>query len=261
MHNHTDGRTIGAVEKAAEIIRILQQTGGTTLSEIAEEVDITKGTLHTHLSTLQQERLVEKENGRWRLSNQFISLGEHVRNRNPLYRAGKQEIDELARRTQETIHLIIEDNGQETIIYEAFGKRAVGEQYYLYNREKPERYLHDSAAGKAILAHLQEERVRKIAEVHGLPERTKQTITDIDELLEELATVRERGYAINDQETVIGIRAIGVPILNSEDEVLGAISCSAPASRFDGERFQKEVPRLMKECANIIEVNLQTEFL
>ena len=255
------GRTIGAVENAIQIVRTLQRLEGATLADLAAEVELTKGTIHTHLVTLQRERLVEKTNGEWRLSNHFIPLGEHVRNQNILYRTGKQEIDELAERTGETVHLIVEDDGLETIIYEAFGEQAVGEHYYLYNREKPERLLHDSAAGKAILAYLPEERVQDIAATHGLPEQTKRTITDIDELLDELSTVREREYAMNDQEAVLGIRAVGVPIFGPDDSVLGAISCSAPASRFDSEQLEGEIPRLLKEYANIIEVNIQTDQL
>lgn len=251
-------RTIEAVEKTVQIIRIIHRKKGATLDDLSKEIDLTKGTLHTHLRTLEEEQLVKHKDNQWGLSNQFIGFGDHVRNQNPLYQAGKKEVDELAQRTQEIIHLIVEDYGSETILYEAFGDRAVGEDYYLYNREKPKRHLHESAAGKAILAQLSEERVHQIAQTHGLPKRTKQTITDVDKLLAELSSIEEKGYAVNDEESVLGIRAVGAPILSPSDSVLGAISCSAPTSRFDGDRFQEEIPRLVKEYTNIIEVNFQT---
>jgi len=61
-----------------------------------------------------------------------------------------------------------------------------------------------------------------------LPSLTENTITDEDELYEELAEIRERGYSINNQETIPGLRAIGVPIECPDGGVLARSACPAP---------------------------------
>lgn len=89
--------------------------------------------------------------------------------------------------------------------------------------------LHNIAAGKAILAHLSEERVEEIIGQHGLEEWTERTITDREALFSELETIREQEYARNDGETFEGFRAVASPILH-EGELLGSIVVSGPVT-------------------------------
>ena len=115
-------------------------------------------------------------------------------------------------------------------------------------------HLQSTALGKAILAHTPRERVEQILDQHGLPQITENTITDRQELLDELEAVRERGFAIDDEERISGIWCIGAPI-KSDDRVLGAVSVSGPTSRMKNERLNDEVANMMRSTANVIEVN------
>lgn len=72
----------------------------------------------------------------------------------------------------------------------------------------------------------------------------------------ELEMIRERGYAMDDAERVDGMRCIGAPIVDQNDEVLGAVSVSAPMSRMHDDRFENEIPRRVRSTANVIEVNM-----
>ncbi|MFC6725118.1 HTH-type transcriptional regulator XacR, partial [Halobium palmae] len=76
------------------------------------------------------------------------------------------------------------------------------------------------------------------------------------ELFEELEGVRERGYAVDDGERLEGLRCIATPIRSSTDEVLGAISVSAPASRVSDEELHGELSELVLSAANVIELNI-----
>jgi DNA-binding IclR family transcriptional regulator len=117
-------------------------------------------------------------------------------------------------------------------------------------------HLHCTALGKAILAYLPEERVREIIDTHGLPERTDATITDEEELFDELEGIRDRGYARDMEERVAGLLCVAAPIRNLDGDPLGAISVSGPTSRMKGERFDEEVPEELTSTANVIELNL-----
>lgn len=241
-----------------EIFEAIKERGGATLAELDSDVDRSKGTIHTYLTTFDRQGLVTREGDTYRLGYRFVTLGEHVRNHTPLYWAGWEAADSLAEETGEYVHLVVESNGGEVAIYEAIGKDAVAKEYHLRMRETPQE-LYDSAAGKALLAHLPAERIDDIVGDGELEPQTENTITDPEELRAELQTVRERGYAINDEEKIRGTRAVGAPILFQDGRLAGAVSVTAPASRLRGDRFTEDLPDKVMETANLIEVNLETE--
>lgn len=251
-------RRVKSVDNAVELLEGLRALRGGTVSELADRSGLSPGSVHTHLATLRDHGLVRQDGRTYDLNYQFLVLGEYVRNHDPLYRHGRGVADNLADDTGEAVHLVVEEDGMEVILYESFGQDAVGTEFYLQNREFVDRHLHYSAAGKAIMAHLPADRVTEILDRHGLVERTDATIGDADRLREELDRVRERGFAVNDEEGVRGLRAVGSPVLGRDDTPIGAISLSAPTSRFSGETFTVTVPERVMEAANIIEVNVQT---
>ncbi|WP_248910829.1 IclR family transcriptional regulator [Halocatena marina] len=254
-------RRVKSVDTACKLIRAMQERGSTTISELSEAIDLSEGSVHTHLATLKSHGLVVKNGTIYELGPQFVPLGERVKHNSKLYQAAKKEVDGIADETGECVHLLIENNGQGIILYESFGKRAVGTKFHSRSREMPAEYLHCRASGKAILAYLSASRVHDIIDKYGLKEMTEETITDCEELFDELAATRSCGYALNDEEELRGVRAVGVPILDDEEKPLGAISLSAPRSRLDGEAFTDEIPKLLISTANVIEINYQTDDL
>jgi len=120
-----------------------------------------------------------------------------------------------------------------------------------------QRHLHSTAAGKAILAEMPEQRVMDIISEHELPAETEHTITDPDSLVEELDEIREHGIAYNDEESVEGLRAVGVPVRGSNGIAIGALSVSGPSNRLRGEVFREEIPNIMLGHANEVELNIR----
>uniref|UniRef100_UPI003EB6AA54 IclR family transcriptional regulator domain-containing protein n=1 Tax=Halarchaeum sp. P4 TaxID=3421639 RepID=UPI003EB6AA54 len=81
------------------------------------------------------------------------------------------------------------------------------------------------------------------------------TITDEEELFAELERTRERGYAIDDEERLPGLRCVAAPVLGDAGGVLGAVSIAGPTNRFRGERFEVDLPERLLETVNIIELS------
>ncbi|WP_241768071.1 IclR family transcriptional regulator [Haloferax sp. ATB1] len=102
-----------------------------------------------------------------------------------------------------------------------------------------------------------ERRVESILDQHGLPKRSENTITDRETLRSELAEIRDRGYSEDNEEYGQGLRCVGVPVLNGDDAVVGALSASGPATEVVGERLATELPRRLKRVRNRIELNLR----
>lgn len=256
--DETTGRTIRSVERACEIISFLQRNDEANLTEIADSVDLTPGTVHTYLNTLKQQGYVMQEAKAYRLDPWLLTLGEQVRNNLDIYRAAKEEVDGVAFETGEVVHLIVEHDGECLAAYEAFGPKAIGKDIYIQNRGDTHQFIHCTAGGKAILAHLPDEEVERIVENHGLEPVTPNTITDFEELREELEQIRERGCAFNDREQMTVIRSVGAPILDADQRVRGAISVSGPPSRVQAERFREELPKIIMEAADTAQVNLHS---
>lgn len=244
-------RTVQAVETSLEIIEHLRERHGARVTELADELGRSKGTVHSHLTTLLEHEYLVKENGVYRLSLRYIDLGEFVKERLGIYDVVVDELEDLASETKELAQFATEEHGRAVYLYKAHGEKAV----QTASTEGKREYLHCISLGKAMLAHLPSERVDEIVDQHGLPQFTDQTITTREELEEELARVRERGYAIDNEEKIDGLRCVAAPVRGNDDEVLGAVSVSGPSSRMTGERFEEELPSKVMRSANVIEIN------
>ena len=107
-----------------------------------------------------------------------------------------------------------------------------------------------------MLAHLPREEIEEIFDQYGLIRKTENTITDPEELFAELEDIRERGYAYNDEEEIEGLQAIGAPILDKSDRVLGALSVSGPVRRMNDSDYHDTIVEKVINAANVIEVNI-----
>jgi len=248
-------KTINAVEMSIDILGALQELEGAGVTEIAEHVGTTKATVHNHLRTLEEEDIVVREaDGQYDVGLRILDLAHYAKSRFPISEFVEDEIDKLAAKSGEMALFTVEEHWKGVTLYVAFGEKSIQTPIYIGNREP----LHNTAVGKAILAHKSDDELEEFLETEGLKSVTEQTITDREEFKAELERVREHGYATNDEEDLLGIRAVGSPIFSPDGEVLGALSVSAPASRLQGDRFTEDLPRIVKEYVNIIEVNLQT---
>lgn len=237
---------------AFDILEFIKEQNGARISEVADALDLAKSTVHRHLATLLDRKWVAKEGDLYRISLRFIEFGEHARSREEGYQLAREKVEELAEETRERAQFLAEEHGQGVYMFRAAGHHAVRTDPGLGKRIP----LHSTAAGKAILAYLPEQQVDEIIEQSGLSRHTANTITDRDELFEELDRIRERGYSTNDQENVEGLRAVGVPVRYRDVRVLGALSVSGPTKRMKGDWYQQELPDLLRGTANEIELNL-----
>jgi len=245
-------RPVETVERAIEIIEYLKENGSATVPEITNHLGCAKSTAHRHLKTLEANSFLIEEDDEYRLGIRFLDYGSVARDKYTLYQEAKPKVDELADETEEKIWCTVEEHGRSVHIYGAQGKHSVR----TYARVGHRNYLHQHAAGKAILAHLPDERIEEIVDAYGLPARTPHTITTVDELWEEIEAIRNRGYAFNLEESVEGLHAIGAPITDKDDIALGAISISGPANRLDGSLLREELPTLLLGAVNEITINL-----
>ncbi|MHC3439964.1 IclR family transcriptional regulator [Natrialbaceae archaeon A-gly3] len=244
--------TIKSDETLLTIVDELYKQGGATVTEIADAVDVSKSTVHRHLATLQKHDFVTKETNEYALGFRFLDLGGHVRHRNPIHKQVKSIVRDIAEETGEFVGFLVEEHGLGTYIYCEWGSEGVGNDVRIGRRI----HLHQSAAGKAILANLPEERTASIIDEHGLPKRTPETITDRDELEENLETIRERGYAYAHSEHTEGLWAVGVPVHDIDGGIAGGLLVAGPTYRMSGEQLEEELPEYLLGTAKEFELNM-----
>lgn len=249
-----DGR-IKAVDRAFELVEAIQELEGARVTELADHLDLAPSTVHSHLKTLRANRYLAKEGDIYNVGLEFLNRGGFARIRRSAYPMAFDIVDELAAETKERAQFLVEEHGRGYYLHTATGSHAVQVNARLGRIS----HLHASAAGKAMIAHLPEARIHEIVDRWGLTEFTENTITDRERLLDELEAVRERGYSFNYEESVDGLRAVGVPVLDPNDRVVGAFSVSGPTNRLTGDWVETDIPDLLLGAANELELNIAYE--
>jgi len=242
---------VGATEKSIRILEALKKLDGAGVTELAEELGYSKGTVHNHLSTLEENEFVIKNGSTYRISLWFLTLGEYARLQTPLLEVARPEIDALAEETGEIANLLVEEHGRGIYFSISRGENAVNLDTHVGTRQ----YLHTSAVGKAILAHMTDKRFEEVIERHGLPAETPNTVTDEESLHAELEEIRDRGVAFDGEERAKGIRCVAAPITDKNDNLLAAVSVTGPSTRMRGDRFREEIPDKVQNTATVIGLN------
>ena len=241
---------VQATTRTFEIIELLKRLDRAGVTELAEELDLSKSAVHNHLSTLAEHEYVVKEDGQYALGLRFMEMGGYRRSRMKLYQMGKPEVDALAEETGELVNIAVEEHGRCVYLYRSRGSQSVQLNIYAGARAA----LNTTALGKSMLAYMSDDRLDGILEPDQLPATTSNSITEPARLREELAKIRDRGYAVDDEERLEGLRCVAAPIRRG-GEVLGAISVSAPTSRLTGTRLKQTIPDRVESTTNVIELN------
>ncbi|MFP4635892.1 MAG: IclR family transcriptional regulator [Nitriliruptoraceae bacterium] len=242
-------RPVKSALRTLEILEFLATAQGPcTLAQIASELTIPKSSLHAILNTMVDKGWVQSDDTghRFRLAARALQVGAaYVENDDVAALVG-EALEGLVGSLDETVHLGRLDRTD--IVYLA--KRESSQALRMFSAVGRRLPAYSTALGKSLLAALPADRLSD-----HLPPRleplTKHTITDRRELEDELASIRSRGYALDDQENSEGICcvAVSLPILEPPQD---AISCSIPIVRFDTELRERTLAHLEKAREQIL---------
>jgi DNA-binding IclR family transcriptional regulator len=228
MMARDSGRPVKSIHTCFDVIEFLLAEDGGSLREVADGVGIARSTAHNHLTTLVDRGYVRKEGETYRVGLGFLKLGEHARTAGLPYEAIRGTVRDLATETGEEADFTVLENGRlVSIHHEVDGENAAG------HLAGSTFHLHATAAGKAILAELPDERVEAILDDRGMPAITEHTITDRDELFADLELTRDRGFAVNDREYMEGYRSVAAAVRAPHGTLPGALCVGGPMYRND----------------------------
>jgi DNA-binding IclR family transcriptional regulator len=252
MSEQTESRSVKSTRTTFEIIEALAAGDGARLTDLANELDLAKSTVHQQLSALLELDYVVQEGKQYQLGLKFLDLGEHVRARKRAYKLAKPLVEDLATKTGERAQFFAEEHGRAIYIHTEQGEHAVQAD----RRVGKQRYLHSSAAGKAILANLAAKRIEAVIDQWGLPQETENTHTTRETLFDDLAEIRERGYSLNKAESISGLWSIGVPVMGPDGSPVGSFSISGPRHRMKSDQARENIVDLLLGTANELELNI-----
>jgi IclR family acetate operon transcriptional repressor len=221
--------TVQALDRALAILKVLAEGEGMSLTELAEASGQAPATVYRVLSTFEAHGFVEFRAAAqlWFIGQEAFRIGSAFLGRTSLVEQARTVMHELMASTGETANLAIADGGQVVFISQV----ETHEPIRAFFRPGTRGPIHASGIGKALLAYHPAEAIERIVREQGLPAFTPQTITDRARLVAELAEIRARGWAMDDEERTEGMRCIAAPIFNEFREATAGVSISGPTVR------------------------------
>jgi DNA-binding IclR family transcriptional regulator len=239
-----------AVERALAVLRCVEaDDSGVGVTELAQRTGLTVSTAHRLARTLTEAGLLiqDPRTERYQLGPTLVVLGRKAEQRLG-YQLALPLLEELGAATGESINLGIRAGNEVRVVLDV-----VSRQPLRFSQEPGSRVpMHVSAMGKCLLANSGDDIDDQIEQLGAeLVAATHRTITDRDQLRAELELVRERGWALNDEERNPGVRAIAAPVLHAEGLALGAVAIQGPTVRLTDDRLPELAALLDKTTQQI----------
>ena len=246
-------KRVQSIDRAISILKLFsEKRKEMKLTDIAEELDLNKSTVHGIISTLKYHGLIEQneETQKYRLGVYLIKLGDLVSNSIDIIDIAHPIIDEVSQNLDETVHLSRLENNE--LIY--MDKVESHQSIRIFTTIGSRMPAYCTGMGKALLAFSDLDKLDELLpeEFHAF---TPNTITDKKILIEELYRIREKGYAIDNEESDMGLRCVAAPVFDHTGNAKYALSVSGPTIRMTEEKVEIIV-KVVKDAAKKISQKL-----
>lgn len=244
---------MNGLDRIVAVLDALQSTPGATLAEVARAADLSEPTTHRYLAAMRDHRLVVRDNGAgtYRLGTKLFELGHSALRGQDPRAAAKPHLRQLRDLFGETAVLASNDDGRLVVIAAEEALHGVAKGAKVGETD----YWHSTSLGKAILAEMDPDEARRILATAEMPRLTRRTLTDPDELVASLQSVRSDGVAMDDEESEIGLRCVGAAVHDANGNASFAISVSGPTYRITLE-VVSQVATAVREAAAAISRDL-----
>jgi len=249
-------KSLKTVEKAAKVLKtIARQEDSIALTDLSSTLSIPPSSLHRLLASLKKVGFVKQDpkTSEYTTGDQLFSLALRVTQNMDLREIAHPYLEKLMKETGETANLVIPAPDFKEVIYvNQVESKANVRGFSLIGSRAP---IHATGVGKVLLADMDWPEVIEILGEDDLEKLTENTITDVDQLREELEQVKEQGFALDREECEEGGACVAAPVEDHSGEVIAALSISGPASRIlDGSlsRLVEETKRQAEELSQAL---------
>jgi len=239
MANLSDKNVVNSLAKGFRVLEAFtSDEPELVLAEIARRTNLDNATTFRLLNTLVMLGYVEKveDTRKFRLTLKCLDLGFNAIGRSDLRTQARPVLRSLVGEVNEAASIGVLE-GVEVVYIERMqaGMTRLGVDVRIGSRVP----VHSTAIGHAIVGFLPRAEQERILATAPRKKMTDRTVTDVKTLLKRLKQVRERGYAVADQENVTGLCVLAAPILDSDGFPVAGLSVAAPAFRMSAQAFEK----------------------
>jgi IclR family acetate operon transcriptional repressor len=231
----TDQGEVVSLDRAISILEVLAGGEGFLLNDLAHRAELPPSTVHRLLATMHRRGLVghDLSTGVWRVGAGLFRIGSAYLRIRKLPEIARPIIEELLNEVGETVNVSMLDR-QELICVAQAESHAPVRAFFRLGRRLP---IHASGAGKAILAAGTDALRQRLLDAAPIEQFTANTHSSRAALMRDIAEVRARGWAVDDEEHTLGMRCVSAAILNEWSEPVGAVSVSGPTVRLPTDRL------------------------
>jgi len=241
---------IQVIDRMARLLEVLaQHPEPLGLKQIAQYTGLHPSTAHRILSAMSADRLVDRvEPGSYRLGMRLLELGNIVKSRISVREHALPVMRELHAQTGETVNLSVRHDDEIVYVERTSSGRSAMRVVHVIGTRAP---LHVTAAGKLFLLEEGFTRLREYAKRTRLEAHTKNTLTTLPLLERDLERIQGQGWAVDNEETELGVRCVAAAIRDDVGTLVAALSISTPA-----DRMKAQWGPLVKEAADRISRNV-----
>jgi DNA-binding IclR family transcriptional regulator len=241
---------VQSVERSMILLeKLAEEKNGIGITRLSEMVGLHKSTVHRLLGTLMSRGYVEKkiDSDKYKLGKKILFLASSILDSMDLRKIARPYLRKLANTTNEVVHLSILD-GDEAVYVDKLESDYMNSSVRMNSQIGKRVPLYCTAVGKVLVAHLDDASIRAIVKEESMIKLTEKTITNMDDFIEEINRVREKGYALDDVENEEGIRCIAVPIYDKDKKITASASVSGLTIILNGEKLELVKEELIKTC-------------
>ncbi len=224
MSEVADVSSVLVIDRTFAVLELVSNQGSMSLKEIYSALGLNKASAMRIANALVSNGYLEKDvRGNYSLSFRAYEIGIRAVRRVDYITFIRETLDQLADQLGAIAQFSVKE-GNELLCLESFD--LTRSNFSVYTRVGIRSQLYATSAGKAILMTMRDEEIKQNWDQMRIQAFTPKTITDFDEFMKRIYEARQRGYALDDEESELGLFCVGAPLKNSSGRAIGAISLS-----------------------------------
>lgn len=233
------------------VLETLADAGPLPLTDLSRRLDLNKSTIHRILTSLMYLGYVKQdaETGKYYLSFKILSLANRLLEKMDILDSIRPILRRISAETGETVHFVQLDGTDAVYICK---EESTQNSVRMVSKVGSRIPLFCSGVGKAMMAEMSDDKIKKIWDRSDRKEYTPHTITNYEDFLKRLKEVKEKGYALDDEENELGVRCIAIALPDYSGVYRYAMSITAPVTRMSDERIQELAELLLRMKADFV---------
>jgi len=239
-----------SLQKALDIIERIAESKNVGIRKLAAMTGFPPATIHRIITVLSERHYVEQDPAtrKYSLSFRILELGAKLQQQSQLVAKARPYLEDLMADTRESANLAVRDGDEMVYVDHVPSDYSLLQLFTRIGARVP---LYNTGVGKVFLSTMNPRELEEYLQRTAIKRQTPHTLTTKVDIQKELKRIRERGFAVDNEELEIGVRCIAALVYGHDGQPTGSISVSGAAVRITDERIE-ELARMVKNAASAV---------